>query len=233
MNTRSKLLVLPALLAMAVGNMFAGTAPAFVVQAVSTDDAEAYNGMITKINAVIKAKTGLEKLRHVWVGDFAGENSHGVFIVSSFPSAAATAELTAKMKDDPDMKPLMEQLKGMRKLGPSWLYKGVRNDGLYEGGAVFNTNINCSDEEGYAKALDGLKAILDANGFKDAKVNLWRVVSGRKESTHLVIIAFPSEARVAELIDNLWDNALLKDWNVGASKVRTSLSNGTYHEITK
>lgn len=225
--------MLSAVLATTFGALFAETNQAFVVQSVSTDDPDAYVAMITKINAAIKARTGLETLRHVWVGDFAGESSHGLFVVSSFASAQAEAEFTAKMKDDADTTALLAQLKGMRHLGSSRLYKAVRSEGIHDGGAVFNTYITCSDEAAYAKALDGLKAIFDANGFKDAKVNLWRVVAGRQDATHIVIISLPSRERVAELIDTLWDKALLKDWNVAAAKLRTSLGNGTFHEITK
>ena len=72
-----------------------------------------------------------------------------------------------------------------------------------------------------------------ANGFKDAKVNLWRMVSGRTESTHLVVIALPTDARVGELWDSLTDKELLADWYVAAAKLRTSLHNGSYREITK
>lgn len=218
---------------MAFGSLFADTKPAMIVQVVSTDDQDAYVAAIAKINAIAKAKTGLEKIRHVWVGDYAGENSHGIFVVSTFASAAAQADFTDKLKDDPEMTAMLAQLKGTRKLGPAWLYKAVRSEGIYEGGSVFNTSINCTDEDAYLKALDGLKAIFDANGFKDAKVNCYRVVAGRKDSTHLVVISLPSEARVAAMLDAITDNALLKDWNVGAAKIRTTVSNGTYHEITK
>ena len=228
-----RLLVLPVILAMAVGSLFADTKPAMVVQVVSTEDSAAYVAMIAKINTVIKAKTGVERLRHVWTGDFAGDNSHGVFIVSQFASAAAEVQLQEKLKDDPELKVLLDQLKGMRHLGASYLYKSVRNEGGYEGGAVFNTSIVCTDEDAYVKALDGLKAIFDANGFKDARVNLWRIVSGRTTSTHLVVISLPSQTRVGELLDALSDQALLKDWNVGAAKIRTTVHNGSYHEITK
>ena len=41
---------------------------------------------------------------------------------------------------------LLQQLKGTRHLGPSTLYKAVRNDGVYAGGCVFNTDIVCTDE---------------------------------------------------------------------------------------
>ncbi len=233
MNARSRLLVLPAILAMAFGSLFADPKPAMVVQVISTEDQDAYVALLAKSNALLKEKTGLERLRHVWVGDFAGDNSHGVFVVSQYASAAAAAQVQEKLKDDADVKALMTQFKAIRHLGPSYLYKGVRNDGMYDGGAVFNTSIICTDEDGYVKALDGLKAIFDANGFKDAKLNLWRIVAGRTTSTHLVVIAFPTETRVAELLDAISDKALLKDWYVTAAKVRTTVHNGTYHEITK
>lgn len=233
MNAKSRLLVLPAILAMAVGSLFADTKPALVVQVVTTEDQDAYVAAITKINGLIKDKSGLERLRHVWIGDFAGDNSHGVFVVSQFASAAAAAQLKEKLKDDADIKAILAQLKSTRHLGPSYLYKGVRNDGVYDGGAIFNTSIVCSDEDAYVKALDSLKAIFDANGFKDARLNLWRITAGRTTSTHLVVIAFPSEIRVAELLDALADKALLKDWYVSAAKIRTTVHNGTYHEITK
>ncbi len=233
MNVRMRLLVLPAIFAMVVGSLLAEVKPALVVQVISTEDTPAYVAMITKANGMIKAKTGFERLRQVWVGDQAGESSHGVFVVSQYPSAAAAAQMQEKFADDPEIKAFLAELKGMRHLGPSYLYKGVRLEGGYPGGAVFVTNIACTDEDAYVKALDGLKAIFDANGFKDARVNLWRMTAGRSNWTHIVVIALPSQTRVAELLDSLGDQALLKDWNVGAAKIRTTVANGTYHEITK
>ena len=233
MNTKSRLLVLPVILAMTVGSLFADPKPALVVQVVSTEDQDAYLDLLAKSNTLLKDKTGLEHVRHAWVGDFAGDSSHGLFVVSQFASVAAAAQMQEKLKGDADIKALMGQFKAIRHLGPSYLYKGVRNDGVYDGGAVFNTSIVCSDEDAYVKALDGLKAIFDANGFKDARINLWRIAAGRSTATHLVVIAFPSQTRVAELIDAISDKALLKEWNVGAAKIRTTVHNGTYHEVTK
>lgn len=233
MNARLRMLGLSAVLAMAFGSVFAEVKPALVVQVVSTEDTPAYVAMITKANAMIKAKTGLEKLRHVWIGDQAGDAANGIFVVSQFPSAAAAAQMQEKFADDPEIKAFLAELKNMRHLGPCYLYKAIRLEGVYEGGGVFVTNIACTDEDGYAKALDGLKAVFDANGFKDARVNLWRMTAGRSTWTHIVVISFPSQTRVAELLDAIGDQGLLKEWNVGAAKLRTTVTNGTYHEITK
>lgn len=233
MKARSKLLSLVVALATAVGLHAADPKPAMVVQVVATEDAEAYATKLIKGNEIIKAKAGHEKLRRVFVGDAAGEYTQSVFVVSILPSAAAGAQLQEKLAHDAESVAFLSELKAIRKLGPQYLYKSVRNEGLYEGGACFNTSINCSDEDGYAKALDGLRTIFDSAGFKDAKLNLWRAASGRAESTHLVVISLPNRTRVAELIDLINDQNLLKDWNVAAAKLRTTVRNGTYHEITK
>jgi hypothetical protein len=233
MNARLRLLIVPAILAMTVGSLFAEPKPALVVQVVTTDDADAYATKITKANALLKAKLGYEKLRHVWVGDLAGDSSQNVYAVSEFPSAAAVSQLQEKLKDDPEIKAFLGELKPMRKLGAAYLYKAVHLEGTYEGGAVFNTSITCTDEDAYVKALMELKSIIEAHGFKDARVNLWRLVAGRTVATHLVVIALPTSTRVGELLDAISDEALLKEWNVGAAKIRTTVQNGTYHEITK
>jgi len=233
MKSIVRLLILPAVLATAVVTLKAQTGTAMVAQAILTEDHDAYVAAIAKINAEIKAKTGMEGLRHVYVGDFADDESHLIVVVSRFASVAAIAGFDAKLRDDPEMKKMLGDLKAIRKLGPSWLYKAVRDEGFYDGGAVLVTDIATADEDAYAKSLDGLKAIMDGNNFKDAKISLWRIVAGRREATHLVVVSLPSQARLAEMLDALSDKELLKTWNVGASKIRKSLRNGTYHEITK
>lgn len=233
MKACSRLLSLVVALGASIALKAAEPKPAMVVQVVMTDDADAYATKLVKGNQIIKAKAGYEKLRHIWVGDAAGENSQAVFAVSVYPSAAASAQLQDTLAKDPEALAFLAELKAMRKLGPQYLYKSVRNEGMYEGGACFNTSINCTDEDGYVKALDGLKAIFDSAGFKDAKLNLWRLASGRAESTHLVVICLPNKSRVGEMLDAINDQNLLKDWNVAAAKLRTTVRNGTYHEITK
>jgi len=231
MNTRMKYL-LSALFLTAVGVMPAS--PALVVQVVQTDEPEAYVAALAKINARIKTVTGLDTLNRTWTGDFAGGDSHAIAFVSQFESAAAVTTVGDKLRADPEFMKMVSELKAIRKLGPSWLYKAARYEGDYPGGASFNTTVAVKDEAAYLKLLDDLKTLFDANGFKDAKLNLWRVVSGRSgEATHVVVIAFPSQARVGEWLDAIWDKALLKDWNVAAANVRTTLNNGSYHEITR
>ena len=233
MIIKTRLLLVSAILSMAFGPLLADTKPTLVVQNVTAADSDAYANGLAKANALIKARTGTERLRRLWVGDFAGQGSHTLVVTALFDSAAASAALTDKLKNDTEMNALLKEFKGIRTLGPSYLYKAVRFEGLHDNGAVFVTNLTCSDEDAYAKALDGLKAIFDANGFKDAKLNLFRIISGREHSTHMVVISLASSGRVLELLDTISDKALLKEWNVTAAKLRTTDGNGTWHEITK
>lgn len=230
---KKKLLGLSAVFAMAVSTLLADANPVLVVQEVGAKDTEAYVAMIAKINALVKARIGVEHFRHVWEGDFAGANSHALFVVSTFASAAEMYQDQDKLKNYPEMDVLLAQLKDQRHLGPSELYKGIRNEGVYEGGAVLDTDIALTDEPAYLKALDGLRAILDANNFKDVKINLYRGIAGREKATHLVVISVASGVRLGELLDAIHDKGILNEWNAEAAKIRASLSNGTYHEITK
>lgn len=231
MKTKLKCL-LSALFLTAVGLMEAS--PVLVVQVVQTDRPDDYVAALGKINARIKVVTGIDTLNRTWTGDFAGAESHGLAFVSLFESAAAVSMVGDKLRADPEFTKLVGELKAIRKLGPSWLYKAARYEGNYPGGAAFNTAVAVKDEAAYLKLLDDLKALFDANGFKDAKLNLWRIVSGRSgEATHMVELAMPSQVRVGELLDTIWDTALMQDWNAAAAKVRIALNNGSYHEITK
>ncbi len=239
MINQTRLLLASAILALAFGPLRADPKPTLVVQNVTAADPDAYATVLAKANALIKARTGAERLRHLWVGDFAGPGSHTLVVTSLFDSAAASAALTEKFKNDAEMNAVLKEFKGIRTLGASYLYKAVRFEGLHDNGAVFVTDLTCSDEDAYAKALDGLKAIFDANGFKDAKLNLFRIAAGRgpaataDHSTHMVVISEPSQARLLEFIDAIQDKGLLKEWNVTAAKLRTSDGNSTWHEITK
>ncbi|MEN9403854.1 MAG: hypothetical protein RL091_2557 [Verrucomicrobiota bacterium] len=207
--------------------------PVMVVQAIQTEKTDEYLALLAKANLQIESVTGLKQLRHAWTGDFAGQDAHGLVVVSMFDSTAAAVAAQDKLMKDAGSAALMKEFAKIRKRGPQYLMKAQRWEGLYDGGAVFNTNVNVTDEAAYLKALDGLKAIFDANGFKDAKLNLLRVAAGREDATHIVVICFPNQMRVAELIDLISDTAVMKDWNAAAAKIRTVVHNGTYHEITK
>jgi hypothetical protein len=225
--------LLPVIFVTAAGWMSADTKRVMVVQQILTDDTNAYVKLLGEANVAVKARTGVADLRHAWVGEMAGQDSHALFVVSEYESAAAVAALDAKLDGDANIEAILARFAKIRKLGWSALFKAVRYEGLYEHGAAFITDINCSDEDAYVKALDGLKSIIEANGFKDAKLSLWRVASGRTNASHTVIIAFPSFARELEFIDVVHNKDVLKEWNVGAAKIRTTVSNGSYTEVTK
>ncbi len=124
-------------------------------------------------------------------------------------------------------------MNAIRELGPQTLLKAVRFDGRNDGAWLLNTQVTVSDEAGYLKALDEFRALFDKHGFKDIKINAYRVVAGRTDYTHLVSTNAPSEERRAALMDAMSNEASFAEWLAAAAKYRTVVRNGTYREITR
>ena len=209
------------------------TTRVIAIQEVETDDATGYAAWLAKSNDVIKAKLGIDNFYHVFVTSYDGRRSGTVRSVTAAESAAAFAKISAALQDDPALRDIRDHVRGIRKLGSRVLYFAARYDGTYPGSYVFTTLATVSDEAGYLKALDGLRAMFDANGFQDAKINAFRVMAGRTSHTHRVSISLPSNERLAAFLDFAATSASMAEWQAGAAKVRTVVSNFTAHDITK
>lgn len=203
------------------------------IQDVQTDDPAAYAATVATSNAMAKSKLGLDTLIHVYVSTYDGEKTNSVRAVIAADSVAALTKSYAALLNDPDMAATRDKLKATRKLCARVLYQGLRFDGTYKNGSVYTTTANVSDEAGYLKALDGLRAIFDAHELKDARINAYRVLAGRSDHTHRVTIALPSEDRLAALLDFVSSDPDMAQWLASAAKLRTVVANGTAQEITK
>ena len=113
------------------------------------------------------------------------------------------------------------------------LNQGVRFDGSYKDAWVYTTLLKVTDEAGYLKALDGLRALFDAKDLKDAKINAYRVLAGRTNYTHRVSISVPTSDRLAAMMDFLASDASMAAWLADTAKYRTVVSNTTAHDVTK
>jgi hypothetical protein len=112
------------------------------------------------------------------------------------------------------------------------MLKAVRFDGGYPGEWLFITDVLVKDEAAYAKSIDELRGLLDGHGLKDAKINVFRVVAGRSNHTHEVVISTPAHERVAALIDATGE-PWFGEWAAGVTANRTVVSNAVLHEISK
>ena len=205
--------------------------PVLSVQQVATDDSTGYATWCAKTNEIAKAKLGIEGYLHIYTGQ-TGDHSQATFAVSLADSFATLTKNGAALQNDPDLIEVRNHLRAIRTLGQRTLYKAVRFDGGNKGASIYNTFANVSDEAGYLKALDGLRAAFDAHGLKDAKINAYRVVAGRTTFSHLISINVPSDEALAMMLDQL-SEPWMGEWLAGAAKYRTVVSNGTYKEITK
>lgn len=209
-----------------------GSLPAISIQEIETDSPEDYALWIAKSNKAIYEKYHIENYTRVMLAQSAGEDSGKVFAVQTAESFAKHAENGATFENDPALVKLRAQLSQVRKLGSSMTLKAVRFEGRNANGFTYNTRAVLTDEGAYLKSLDGLRGLLDSRGFKDAKINCYRVVSGRSDYSHLISINCPSAERRAAMLDSLcepWG----QDWIASVGKIRTVVGNGTFKEITQ
>ena len=204
-----------------------------VTSDIETDDPASYAAWQSQENAIIKAKLGIETHFHVFVTAFDGVKSGTVRGVYTAESMAALAKINAFVASDPALREIGERFRAIRKFGPRVLSQGIRFDGTYPGSYVYTTTMRVTDEAAYLKALDGLRALFDAKGFLDAKINAYRVLAGRTNYSHRVSIGVPTNDRLAALLDLLGTDAQLSVWLADVAKYRTVVTSTTAHDITK
>lgn len=211
----------------------APVARVLAISDVETDDATGYAAWLSQTNAIIKAKLGIDTYYHVYVSAFDGTKTASVRSVTSAESVSAMAKVAAFTASDPAIREITDHNTHIRKLGARLLYQGVRFDGTIKNAYVYSTTVVVTDEAGYLKSLDGLRALFDAKGFKDAKINAYRVLAGRTNFTHRVSIAVASNEQLAALLDFLASDADMSAWRASAAKYRTVVADTTSHDIMK
>ena len=202
------------------------------VQAVTTDDPSGYAIWVAKANEDFKAAGGPDHFTRVYQGMIAGADTGAVFAVRFADSAVALAKNTEAIMKLPERSEIMGHLAAIRKLGPSAMLQAVHSEGSYNGEWLFITDAQVKDEAAYIKALGELRTLFDGHGLKDIKINLFRVIAGRSDHSHEVVISAPSEERNAALMDSVGAPWMV-DWLAGVANVRTVVANGIYQEISK
>ncbi len=206
--------------------------PCITIQEIETDSVRSFALWIGEVNEAIKAKFQLDTYRHVFVGESAGPECGVAFVVTQAESFAALTANEMAFAKEAELLEARLHMNQIRKLRSNVSYKAVRFGGAHPGGAVMNTKAVLIDEVGYLLALDALRTLFDEHGFKDVHVNCYRIAAGRTEWTHLISLNCPSRERRAQLMDAMQGEAWAQEWIAKASRFRTTVSNGTYREIT-
>ncbi len=200
---------------------------------IETDDPSGYATWIAKTNEIAKAKLGVDNYIRVYQSVFDG---HGTNRVRAVSAAATVAELTKNamaLENDPAAIQNRDHLRVIRKQGGRVLYQAVRYEGPIQNAWVYTTVANVTDEAGYLKALDQLRAIYDGLGMKDAKISAYRVIAGRTDHSHRISIVLPTAERLAAFLDSATANPQVVAWIADSAKYRTVVANMTAREITK
>lgn len=214
----------------------ADTKPASLMMALSdieTDDPGGYATWIANNNAVAKEKLGVDAYMRVYQSVYDSRSSGRVRVATYGATVAELTKNAAALKDDPTILGNRDHMRAIRKVGARVLYQALRRDGTVKNAWVYTTIAVLTDENAYLQALDQLRSLFDANGLNDAKITVWRVIAGRSDHTHRIVIASPSEERLAALLDFTATSPQAKEWIANAAKFRTVVANGTAREITK
>jgi hypothetical protein len=206
--------------------------PVASVQAVTTEDPSGYATWIAKSNELFKAAGGPDHFTHVYRGVIAGQDTGTVFAVRFADSTAALTKSSEALMKVPERHEISDHLAAMRKLGPSILVAAVHFEGGYDNEWLFITDMQVKDEAAYVKALGELRAAYDSHGLKDIKINAFRVIAGRSDHSHEVVMSGPNEDRIAAALDSL-TQPWMNDWLASVASLRTVVSNGVYQEISK
>lgn len=201
---------------------------------VETDDAAGYAKWLKEYNEIAKAKTGNPQFLRVFQTVYDGRTTGHVRVAVSNTSVAELTKQMSAIENDPGILQNREHLRAIRRMGARVLYQAVRFEGPSPKGAHnYVTLAVVSDEAGYLKALDGLRALFDANGLKDVQISAYRIIAGRTDHTHRITLSAASAERLAAFLDAAATNPKLNEWIAQSAKLRTVVSNTTSREITK
>ncbi len=206
--------------------------PIVSVQVVTTDDPTGYATWIAKANENFKAAGGPEHYTHVYEAVIAGDETGNLFAVRFADSAVALAKNSEALEKVPERSELLGHFSAIRKLGAGTLLKAVYYEGGSSGEWLYITDAQVKDEAAYIKALGGLRTLLDSHDLKDIKLNVFRVLAGRSNHSHEVVISAPSHDRIAAFMDSMtapW----VTDWLASLVPIRTVVHNGIYRDISK
>lgn len=207
--------------------------PVISITQIDAGDAAIYAAQIAAINAVMKEKFGIDPFLRLYHGFAAGPDTGAVFAVSRGESFASLIKDAQAYQTDPALADLRGGLNAVREVGPRTLLKAARFDGAHPGAWLYNTYANVTDEAGYLAAIGALRALFDKHGLTDAKLNVYRVIAGRSDFTHLVSINSPSAERHAAVLDAISSEPWAAEWLAGSARLRTVVRNGTFNEISR
>lgn len=207
--------------------------PVIAIQQVDAADSTTYAMWVARNNELVKAKLGIDKFVRVYIGVAAGDESGTLLAVRRADSFATLSNNWQAVMADPAFAENRASMDAIRELGSQTLLKALRFDGTNPDAWLLNTQVIVSDEAGYMKALEGLRALYDRNGLQDAKINAYRVAAGRGKYSHLISINTPSAERLAAVLDTVSTAPWMAEWLADTAQYRTIVRNGTYREITR
>lgn len=201
---------------------------------VESEDPVGYATWLKQYNDIAKAKLNVDSYLRVYQTLFDGQSSGRLRVVVSAASVAEMMKQSEALEADPGIVQNRDHLRAIRKTGARVLYQAVHFEGPTARGVYnYSTLAMVTDEAAYLKAIADLRAVFDANGLKDAKIGVYRVIAGRSDHSHRITISLPSSQRLAFFLDQISANPAMGAWLANSAKLRTVVASTTSREITR
>lgn len=234
---KSKIMLGAALIAASVGSSLGGDATpvnrVIAVLEVDSQDPAGYAHWIGEGNKIAKEKLGIDRYQQVLQAVYDGERGNRrLWVVRGAESVAQLTKNSAVLANDPQRQKLYDHFNPIRQTHGMVLYQALRYERSVPSGHALVTRMNVSDEAAYVAAGAELRALYDKAGFKDVAFNIYRVIAGRTDYTHITSLTASSAERLAEFLDAAQRDPGIRGWLAKAGSFRSVVSNVTHRNIT-
>lgn len=175
--------------------------PALSVEPLKISDAAAYGTLVEEINAAMKTEYGVPLFLRAYESTSMTGRGDRAFSLSPSVSFEALLENHARFEDNEKFSELRGRLDILSDSSGRVFLKAVRFDGTNSPGWLLNYLVRADDEEalllGIASELQGLG--LEEKG--SPMLNVFRVVAGQSQFTHLVSLNFASSIALGAGMD--------------------------------
>lgn len=175
--------------------------PAIAIEETRPADPKSYVALVGQVNDAMRTRHRVPLFLRSYEATSHTGGTPATFVLSPAGSFEALLANGRTFATDPELADLREQLSQAGRSGPSIYLKAVRFDGTSSPGWLFNTRVKTNDEPTLLARIAALATLLTAPEHPAPRINVFRVVAGRTDFTHLVSVNTASSEELAMRLD--------------------------------
>lgn len=179
--------------------------PALMIEQITTDDPRAMIEALKQINAGMNSAAGVPQFLRLYQTQSLGNLETSGFLLSPAGDFTALLENNRRFIVDPKLARARSELDATTHLGAPVFLKAVRFDGTNTPGWLNNYLIRTDNEDRLLQSVANLHNIAQGSGGQ-VLVNVFRVVAGETDYTHLVSFNVANREALGSLMNVMVDH---------------------------